>query len=263
MAKLVRPITALLKKGATFGFTPSIEEAVRALPAELAAPPILVFPDWDAVIDKSRPFRLHCDASTDGLGATLEQEQPDGSIRPIVYISRATLANERNWTPVELEARCVVWSIRRLRRYLFSVFFLIFTDHECLQQISKIGESKPRIQRWMEFLSAYDYRLSYRRGRENANADFLSRFPIPPTTEDISGSSALTDPDDLGVYLIRACGYTSPSYPISGVGLGGLTPPSCNNPGTGPNPFLTPVLGGLHRQETTFGRTVPRCHLDV
>ena len=96
MAKRVRPITALLKKGATFGFTPPMEETVHALLAELAAPPILVFPDWDAVIDKSRPFRLHCDASTDGLGATLEQKQSDGSIRPIVYISRATFANEQN-----------------------------------------------------------------------------------------------------------------------------------------------------------------------
>ena len=204
MAKRVHRITALLKKGATSSFTRLMEEAVRTLLAELAAPPILVFPDWDAIIDKSRPFRLHCDASTDVLGATLEQEQPDGSIRPIVYISRAILANERNWTPMELEVGCVVWSIRCLRCYLFSVFFLIFTGHECLQQISKIGESKPRIQRWMEFLSAYNYRLSYRRGRDNANADFLSRLPIPPTAEDLSGSSVLMDPNDLGVYLIRA-----------------------------------------------------------
>ena len=45
MAKRVRPITALLKKGATFSFTPPMEEAVGALLAELAAPPILVFPD--------------------------------------------------------------------------------------------------------------------------------------------------------------------------------------------------------------------------
>ena len=132
------------------------------------------------------------------------------------------------------------------------MFFLIFRDHECLQQISKIGESKPRIQRWMEFLSAYNYRLSYRRGRENANADFLSRLPIPPTTEDISGSSALTDPDDLGVYLIRACGYTTPSRPIPGVGLGGLTSQSSNNPGTGPNPSPTLVLGGLHLTKDDF-----------
>ena len=96
MARRIRPITALLKKGVAFDFTSTMEDTVRALLAELAAPPIPVFTGWDAVIDTSRPFRLHCDASTAGLGATLEQEQPDGSIRPIVYISRATLDNEQN-----------------------------------------------------------------------------------------------------------------------------------------------------------------------
>ena len=244
MAKRVHLIIALLKKGATFSFTPPTEEAVRALLAEFAAPPILIFPDWDAVFDKSRPYHLHCDASTDGLGATLEQQRTDGSIRPIAYISRATLADKRNWTSMELEAGCVICSIRRLRRYLFSVFLLIFTnDHECLQQ-RKIGESKPRIQCWMEFLSAYNYRLSYRRGRDNANADFLSRLPIPPTVEDISRSSALTDPDDLGLYLIRVCGYTTSSCSTPGVGLGGLTA-SFYTTNTGQNSSPTPVLGGL------------------
>ena len=114
--------TSLLNKGAMFDFTPPMEAAVCALLAELAAPSTLVFPDWDGVIDRSRPFRLHRDASTDGLGGTLEQEQLDGSIRPIVYISRTTFSNERYWTPMELEAACIVWSIRRLRRYLSSVF---------------------------------------------------------------------------------------------------------------------------------------------
>ena len=152
---------------------------------------------------------------------------------------------------VELEAGCVVWSIRRLRHYLFSVFFLIFTDHECLPQISKIGESKPRIQRWMEFLSAYNYRLSYKQGRDSANADFLSRLPIPPTAEDISDSSALTDPDDLGLYLIRAWGYTTASCPVPGVGLGVLTA-SFYSPNTGQNSSPTPILGGLPLTKDDF-----------
>ena len=74
MAHHIRPITALLKKGAAFDFTSAMEDTVRALLTELAAPPILVFPDWDAVIDTSRPFRLHCDASTAGLGAYLSNK---------------------------------------------------------------------------------------------------------------------------------------------------------------------------------------------
>ena len=112
----------------------------------------------------------------------------------------------------------------------------------------------------MEFPSAYNYRLSYRRGRDNANADFLSRLSIPPTAEDISGSSALTDPDDLGVYLIRTCSYNTPSCPIPGVGLGGLTPPSNDNLGTGRNPFPTRVLGGLLLTKEDFRTHRALCH---
>ena len=66
------------------------------------------------------------------------------------------------------------------------------------------------------------------------------------------GSSALTDPDDLGVYLIRACGYTTPSCPIPGVGLGGLTPPFDDNLGTGRNPSPTRVSGRLPLTEDNF-----------
>ena len=86
----------------------------------------------------------------------------------------------------------------------------------------------------MEFLSVYNFCLSYRRGQENANADFLSRLPLPPIDEDVSGASTLPDPDDLGVYIIRTCGLTTPSCPVPDVGLGGLAP----------SPDI-PVLGGL------------------
>ena len=108
----------------------------------------------------------------------------------------------------------------------------------------------------MEFLSAYNFRLSYRRGQENANADFLSRLPLPAIEEDISGASALTDPDDLGVYLIRACGFLTPSCPVPGVGLGGLAPPPYHTPGAAlgrlaPSPDI-PVLSGLPLTEDDF-----------
>ena len=149
-----------------------------------------------------------------------------------------------------------MWGIRRLRRYLFGVYFLVLTDHQCLQQICKIGETKPRIQRWMEFLSAYNFRLSYRRGRDHANADFLSRLPLPPIAEDISGASALTDPDDLTVYLTRACGFTTRACPVPGVGLGGLTPSPYHAHGAILGgltpPSDSPVLGGLPLRQDDF-----------
>ena len=54
---------------------------------------------------------------------------------------------------------------------------------------------------------------------------------------------------DLGVYLIRACGFTAPTRPIPGVGLGGLTPSPYHAPdavlGRLTPPPHSPVLGGL------------------
>ena len=68
MAKRIRPITSLLKQGVKFVFTPALENIVRELLAEKATPPVLVYPKWDAVSEN---------ASVDGFGATLEQEQDD------------------------------------------------------------------------------------------------------------------------------------------------------------------------------------------
>ena len=102
----------------------------------------------------------------------------------------------------------------------------------------------------MKVLSAYNFRLSYRRGQENADADFLSRLPLPPIDEEMSDASAPMDPDDLSVYLIRACGFTTAACLVPGVGLGGLTHSPCHAPdavmsGLTPPPD-SPVLGGLH-----------------
>lgn len=43
--------------------------------------------------------------------------------------------------PVEFEAGCIIWSIRRLRRYLLACPTR-FHDHERLQQRIMIGETK-------------------------------------------------------------------------------------------------------------------------
>ena len=96
---------------------------------------------------------------------------------------------------------------------------------------------------------------AYRRGREKPNADVISRPPLPPTVEDISGSSALTGPDDLGVYLIRACGYIMPFCLNPSVGLDGLAPSPhpITSPGSnGFSPLPTSVLGGLPLTKDDF-----------
>lgn len=88
-------------KGVKYDFTPSMETIVRGRLDKLCNLPILDFPDWNAEENGARPFILYCDASRDSFEATLGQEQPDKSVRPVVYLGRATLPNEQNWAILE------------------------------------------------------------------------------------------------------------------------------------------------------------------
>ena len=68
------------------GIAPALSTAVptRADSAENSSTAV----SFDAAIaDGYRPFRVYCDAGIDGFGAALEQEQLDGSVGPIAYIS--------------------------------------------------------------------------------------------------------------------------------------------------------------------------------
>ena len=147
MAKRIRPITSVPEQGVTFFSTSSMETKVRGILAEWPTPTVSVYPNWEAVTDNSRLFRQYCDASVDGFGATLEQEQDDHTIHPIVFISRAAIEPERYWTPRGLEAESIVWSITRLRGYLWDTNFRFFSDHKALKSLDKIAAHNPRIQR--------------------------------------------------------------------------------------------------------------------
>ena len=50
LSKRLRPINSILRKGVEFAFTPVMEKLVRDTLTELATPPILVFPNWDAAV---------------------------------------------------------------------------------------------------------------------------------------------------------------------------------------------------------------------
>ena len=117
----------------------------------------------------------------------------------------------------------------------------IFSDHKALESIGKVENHNARVQRWLGFLTAFDYTLEYRKGSANGNADFLSRLPEPATEHDRNGSTRLNLVEDNGIYIIRVCGFNTPSSRIPGVGLGGLMPRT-----------ESAVLGGLPLTSADF-----------
>lgn len=94
-------------------------------------------------MDGSRLFQLYCASCRDGFGATLEQQQQGGTIRPITFISQVPLPNECNWTIFELESGAIIEGIKRLRVYTISIPSRIITDHQALEHLNKVGEHCP------------------------------------------------------------------------------------------------------------------------
>ena len=125
---------------------------------------------------------------------------------------------------MDLDAGSIVWALKLVQGYLWGDKFRIFSDQKALENIGKVRNHNARVQRWLEFFTAFDCTLEYRKGSANGNADFLSRLTDPATEHDRSGSTSLHSTEDGGIYLIRVCVLRTPSSPIPSVGLGGLVP---------------------------------------
>ena len=67
-SKIAQPMTKLLQKEAKFDWSPSYEEAFKALKTFLTTAPVLAQPDID------QPFDVYCDALKIGLGCVLMQD---------------------------------------------------------------------------------------------------------------------------------------------------------------------------------------------
>uniref|UniRef100_K7EYM9 Reverse transcriptase RNase H-like domain-containing protein n=1 Tax=Pelodiscus sinensis TaxID=13735 RepID=K7EYM9_PELSI len=170
-ATLAAPLTALLTKDRPqrVTWTAECEAAFQNLKAALCSEPVLFSPDF------SRPFIVQTDASDYGLGAVLSQEV-DGEEHPVLYISRKLFPRERSYAVIEKEALAIKWAIEALRYYLLGDSFILFTDHAPLQWLHQMRDTNSRIMRWYLSLQPYVFTVKHRAGRDNANADALSRI---------------------------------------------------------------------------------------
>lgn len=141
----------------------------------LLHPPVLGFPDF------TQPFIVHTDASQQGLGAVLYQNQ-DGKLRVIAYGSRTLTAAEKNYHfhAGKLEFLALKWAItEKFRDYLYyAPTFTVYSDNNPLTYILSTAKLNATTSRWVAELADFHFTIKYRPGKENIDADALSRMPL-------------------------------------------------------------------------------------
>ena len=185
-SKVTNPLHCLTRKDVPFIWSDSCQESFDRLKMLLTSTPVLAFPNFQ------QPFILETDASGIGLGAVLSQQQEDGSIRPSAYASRGLQKHERNYSISELEALAVVWASKHFHVYLYGHHCTVYTDHSALKSLLNTPHPSGKLARWGLALQELDLDIQYRSGKENKNADVLSRLPIlldQPTTESNSSTA--------------------------------------------------------------------------
>lgn len=73
-------------------------------------------------------FRIQCDASKSGLGATLLQKG-----QPLSYVSRALTLTEQRYAQIEKEALAICFALERLYQYRFGQKVIVESNHKPLQ----------------------------------------------------------------------------------------------------------------------------------
>ncbi|CAB0041037.1 unnamed protein product [Trichogramma brassicae] len=183
-AKIASPLHTLLKDDVKFVWDKAQEKAFQTSKDISCSHPILQFPDF------SCEFIVTTDASNFALRAVLSQGKI-GSDLPVAYASRALAKAELNCAAIEKELLAIVFAVQHFRPYLYGRKFTTVTNHQPLVWLHNLKSPTPRLTRWKEKLRDYDYEIVHKPGRVNANADALSRNPVP-----ISSPNPISPRDD-------------------------------------------------------------------
>ena len=159
-------------------WTPACQQAFEELIQKLTTAPVLAF------ADPRKPYILHTDACSTGLGAVLYQEH-DGRNRVVAYASRGLSRSESRYSAHKLEFLALKWAVtEKFNDYLYGSNFTVVTDSNPLTYLLTSAKLDATSYRWLSALSTFTFKIIYRAGKLNGDADGLSRRPHTKQMED-------------------------------------------------------------------------------
>lgn len=183
LATELQPLHVLLKHDTPWHWGKKQESAFAKVKSMVASDTVLTH------YDPEKELRVAADASAYGVGCVLSHVMPDGSEKPVAFASRTLNDAEKLYPQLQKEALAIVWGVKTFQYYLEGRPFTLVTDHKPLTTIFHphkgiSSTATARIQRWALFLSGFSYQIEYKNTKAHANADGLSRLPLPCTKEE-------------------------------------------------------------------------------
>lgn len=168
---IARPLYDLLKKGTSWDWTSSQQEAFNTLRQSFTTAPTLAFFDYN------RRTLLETDASDWASGGVLSQYDDNNVLRPVAYFSSKHSAAECNYEIYDKELLAIIKCLEEWRPELQGTQkpFEVLTDHKNLQFFMTTKALNQRQVRWSEFLSRFNFQITYRPGARAIRPDALSR----------------------------------------------------------------------------------------
>ena len=173
---IAKPLTDLTHIGTPFVWTPEADLAFRELRDLTLADPVL------ALFDPQKPCHLFTDASDFASGAVLKQptdesDESTKNLRPVGYFSAKHVDAELRYDAHDKELLAIVKALKEWRAELQGSKYptKIHSDHKNLGYFMTSNNWNSRQARWLQFLSEFDFRISYVPGKTNNAADALSR----------------------------------------------------------------------------------------
>ena len=85
---------------------------------------------------------------------------------------------EKNYSAQKLEFLALKWAVtERFHEYLYGGEFEVYTDNNPLTFVLTTAKLDATGQRWIANLANYNFKIHYRSGKSNIDADALSRIP--------------------------------------------------------------------------------------
>ena len=166
-------MTQLLKKDKPWEWGPDQSAAFTKLKTAFTTAPVLAYYDY------SKRTVVETDASNWASGGVLYQPDNNGKLHPVAFFSAKHTAPECNYEIYDKELLAIVKALEEWRPELQGTKepFEIVTDHKNLQTFMTTKQLNQRQVRWAEFLSQFNFIITYRPGSKATVPDTLSRMP--------------------------------------------------------------------------------------